>query len=734
MWRWKDTRGIQYVADLVLGVRSGQPDQNEALQRLCGVNELRRMPSTDLLAYRWLPRASVANAVERVLNTFNRGHMKEEAKWLSPNNPSVWRQHLTMLDGGSMRVPDGKTMVFAGLDEEGPRQTARETPPLMLSHSCLRQGSPQLGIGAVCASISEKRVATVFLLNDGVVLGPQIEAARGDGVWSATSGGLQMLDFLVWAVPWIRKEMRLDASDVDVRLEEMDACFYPGCGRTRRRAVIGGVMGRIVHGVRPTGQDATPTTTQLAFGAFELRPSKRIPKTGSPLLNIMVDVPALGQIHRLATSRAWGKSKSVGAFLHPAHLPDDTLEEVQRCRVGATAAVRLLDLDTGHVVQAEGKAYFAISYVWAMLSDAEAVPLLMQLGQELGLRYAWIDRLCIDQKSTVDKLQQLPVMGKIYVEAAVTVVLMNDIDSHGLSLAETRESVFSHPWWSRGWTFQEGLMARMSVIRLKGTWMQAWQLEGKESPWNWMDTNLECNAAGTCLKYSAPNALVPWAHMRIALGHLAAVVEADATKWLHAMASRKFTLPQDRLYGMLGLLPPSITARIPVSYAISEAQIIGNFVAAGLMGAECLLGSSASHSTEPGRCWLPETIENMIGLSKGKMDWEMSLAGDMASLKGLLIENVDDTTMNLKADGQHDSELALWRAVARSLGISHPLLVLPGAHAILYEVEVVTKDTLHWRSGRVVWDQPGPTRDVCLTWIVGAALAEPARCLDTGVV
>jgi hypothetical protein len=358
-----------------------------------------------------------------------------------------------------------------------------------------------------------------------------------------------------------------------------------------------------------------------------------------------------------------------------------------------------------------------------MLSDADAEPLLMQLGQELGFRYAWIDRLCIDQNSTIDRLKQLPLMGRIYFEAEVTVILMNSIDSHAMNEAESRESVLSHPWWNRGWTFQEGLLARMSVIRLKASWMQTWQLEGKSSEWDWMDTNLVRDSDGLHVKYIAPNAMVPWSHMRLALGSLAHVVAPDATKWLQAMALRRFTLPQDRLYGILGLLPQSKTAHIPVSYAMSEAQIIGNFVAAGLMGAECLLGPPTSHSTEVGRCWLPATIEGMADLSKEKIDWEMSFAGDRASVKGLLIENENGAITSGSPADQHEWELDLWSAAASSLGVSGPVLVLPGDHAIFCEVEVVTIDTLHWKSGRVVWNQPGPTKDVCSTWIIGATVS-----------
>ncbi|KAI3320977.1 hypothetical protein HD806DRAFT_546805 [Xylariaceae sp. AK1471] len=348
-------------------------------------------------------------------------------------------------------------------------------------------------------------------------------------------------------------------------------------------------------------------------------PDKSIAETGFPVLNVLVDIDAsaMARTHGPTTDRTLGGSGSDGGSLYPADPPHGTLMKSQQSNLVPTTALQLLDLDAGQVVETKGKRYFAISYVWSMLSDADAVPFLMQLGQELGFQYAWIDRLCIDQNSTIDKLKQLLLMGGIYSEAEVTVILMNSMDSRAMSDAESREAVLSHPWWSRGWTFQEGLLARMSVIRLKATWMQTWQLEGKSSEWDWMDTNLARDSDGWHVKYIAPNARVPWSHIRLALG----------------------SVTHDRLYGTLELLPQSKTARMPVSYAMSEAQIIGNFVAAGLMGAECLLGPPTSHRTEVGRCWLPATIEGMADLSQEKIDWEMSFASDRASVKGLLIEN-----------------------------------------------------------------------------------------------
>jgi hypothetical protein len=168
MWAWKDVKGIQYVADLVLGVRSGKPEENEALQRQYETNKLRKMPSTDLLLYRWLPKNTIGRAAGRIYNTFNREHMRGEATWLSPKKPDVWRQHLTISD--SDRFPWYATMVFAGLEGEGPRQMVSETPQLLLSHNCLLRATRPRRIRAMFASISKQRVATVLMLSNGMVV------------------------------------------------------------------------------------------------------------------------------------------------------------------------------------------------------------------------------------------------------------------------------------------------------------------------------------------------------------------------------------------------------------------------------------------------------------------------------------------------------------------------------------------------------------------------------------
>ncbi|KAI9786497.1 MAG: hypothetical protein M1839_006957 [Geoglossum umbratile] len=179
------------------------------------------------------------------------------------------------------------------------------------------------------------------------------------------------------------------------------------------------------------------------------------------------------------------------------------------------AGFRLIDIQAGCVVEPSDRpSYFALSYVWgpsegdlcAMLANIdglkrpyslaqEALPRTirdaMKLVSDLGGGYLWVDRLCILQDDEVDLSLQIPRMDAIYSLAELTIIAASgsgardgvaglstprELDqdvcqvSPGMALMTfPAENAFTGcPYSSRGWTLQERLLSRRTLMFTEG--------------------------------------------------------------------------------------------------------------------------------------------------------------------------------------------------------------------------------------------------------------------------
>ena len=195
---------------------------------------------------------------------------------------------------------------------------------------------------------------------------------------------------------------------------------------------------------------------------------------------------------------------------------------------------RFLDSSSGH-------EYVALSYVWGDVEQSYvpaggAYSLLtkkgalldlklsktivdsMQLVERLGLRYLWVDALCIKQDDLSDKEQHIARMGFVFQNALFTIIAASGSDCDaGLpgirsgtrfkrqQLVEagniTLVSSVQHPyekiltpetskWARRAWTFQEELLSRRRLIFTdeqvwwqcpRATWCEQSQLETQDA-------------------------------------------------------------------------------------------------------------------------------------------------------------------------------------------------------------------------------------------------------------
>ncbi|ROV88730.1 hypothetical protein VMCG_10069 [Cytospora schulzeri] len=107
----------------------------------------------------------------------------------------------------------------------------------------------------------------------------------------------------------------------------------------------------------------------------------------------------------------------------------------------------------------------------------------------IGIRYLWVDSLCIAQDDECDKQNQLPIMDSIYSHANLVIVSAAGMDAHtgipGVGTTKRRVTqrketikgirfITAQPavqqqlerttWTTRGWTFQEAQLARRILI------------------------------------------------------------------------------------------------------------------------------------------------------------------------------------------------------------------------------------------------------------------------------
>jgi hypothetical protein len=174
-----------------------------------------------------------------------------------------------------------------------------------------------------------------------------------------------------------------------------------------------------------------------------------------------------------------------------------------------------IDCDSGKLVSPPSScAYAALSYVWGAISSTEQVdrdasicnsetnqsyltlderaPRVVRdaitVTKELGLKYLWIDKYCINQKDPDVKLEQIGKMDLIYSSAVFTIIAAAGSDeNHGLpgvnshirkdlyggnlrglqrviSQTQLYHTIKESKWWTRGWTYQEAVLSRRRIL------------------------------------------------------------------------------------------------------------------------------------------------------------------------------------------------------------------------------------------------------------------------------
>ncbi|KAF5021700.1 hypothetical protein F66182_6257 [Fusarium sp. NRRL 66182] len=153
--------------------------------------------------------------------------------------------------------------------------------------------------------------------------------------------------------------------------------------------------------------------------------------------------------------------------------------------------------------------YAALSYVWGD-KKTETWPKVIWdaviASKDLGVRYLWVDRLCMEGVQSADRMEQIARMDDIFEGAVLAIVAACGEDAdYGLpgvgsrtrpaqpkyefvnsnitlvsSLQDPRLAIKNSKWYQRGWTYQEGLLARRRLIFTDQ--QMYWECEGMCCP------------------------------------------------------------------------------------------------------------------------------------------------------------------------------------------------------------------------------------------------------------
>ncbi|KAM5378117.1 hypothetical protein ACJZ2D_004575 [Fusarium nematophilum] len=181
----------------------------------------------------------------------------------------------------------------------------------------------------------------------------------------------------------------------------------------------------------------------------------------------------------------------------PKSLPPFGVSPAQDGRVPDIPGFRLIDCEAEEALSMPvSEDYVALSYVWGTVDpDVDAagtrwprvVEDAVKVTRSLGFRYLWVDQICIDQQDPKDMARQVERMDVIYQQAKLTIIAAAGPDARfglagvdqprqapasirvpGMTLItrprEPDTSIRLSKWWTRGWTYQEGVLSRKRIV------------------------------------------------------------------------------------------------------------------------------------------------------------------------------------------------------------------------------------------------------------------------------
>ena len=258
--------------------------------------------------------------------------------------------------------------------------------------------------------------------------------------------------------------------------------------------------------------------------------------------------------------------------------------------------------------------YEALSYTWGIPDKTEKIAChggdiditydlksaLLRLRDPVQTRTLWIDQICINQQDTLERNQQVRLMGEVYPQASGVLVWIGEEDedtrvglaalpdllkalpvdrgnrviSHsdiinkfGLLVYNSGSwnalgGLFARPWFRRVWVIQEAALAKLATVQC-GSHIVSWPdmvdlcrfqvgLEKRES--------------------EAHDAMLAIEGLR---ERHTQGIERPLTEMLSMSVDFKSTDPRDKLFGLLGLATDAQATELDPDYSQSVQEVYG---------------------------------------------------------------------------------------------------------------------------------------------------------------
>ncbi|KAH9213872.1 heterokaryon incompatibility protein-domain-containing protein, partial [Leptodontidium sp. 2 PMI_412] len=206
-----------------------------------------------------------------------------------------------------------------------------------------------------------------------------------------------------------------------------------------------------------------------------------------------------------------------------------------------------------------------------LLQTKNCWSLLQYLRPRRGIRLVWLDAICINQEDTSERQMQIVKMGTIYKQSSrVVVYLGSEIVSarssdrqypkrRGLHEAATSTAELGSKlsralelrYFDRVWVIQELVLAPSALIAIDDIEFTAGAktaIQLDDNGWDWKSTK------------------APWMKFLCSVASLQGETLFDV---IETTMGSQASDPRDKLFGLLGLVPSSISADLIPDYSIS---------------------------------------------------------------------------------------------------------------------------------------------------------------------
>ncbi|KAG8160027.1 hypothetical protein KVR01_010664 [Diaporthe batatas] len=292
---------------------------------------------------------------------------------------------------------------------------------------------------------------------------------------------------------------------------------------------------------------------------------------------------------------------------------------------------------------------------------------LRKLSQRLGVRYFWVDRLCIVQRNDADKELEIPRMREYYTGASGCVVLCGPgvqtfecLPQHSGAILSAYQqvqqnsaalkSLFSCKWATRVWTLQEALLSRQVVYAIEDQLVDGDYISELVS---FVETFSERYTGDPTdpewfRRQDGENGTEIFSILRTVFGGEQQYQELDSAgeilmpfeQALTMITDRHASRDEDHIYGLLGLCDRGDS--INVEYNISWRTMLEKLRRAGMI-TERQLASSTINDL-PGLSWLPKCdsgygpFKNLERISAFVRGRELSWSEEGATVFGAVFE------------------------------------------------------------------------------------------------